>query len=121
MKILSLVFSLMICNQAFADRIADCYVDCYESIQFSIQDSSDYNYCRFQMNGTVVWDSHEAQRVCVIRETVLLQRDVVGYGDCQSPAAWKRWKSQCALEFKKWAPGRCLSFVGLVTGKPRCK
>ena len=121
MKILSLVFSLMICNQAFADRIADCYVDCYESIQFSIQDSSDYNYCRFQMNGTVVWDSPEAQRVCVIRETVLLQRDVVGYGDCQSPAAWKRWKSQCALEFKKWAPGRCLSFVGLVTGKPRCK
>jgi hypothetical protein len=121
MKILSLVFCLMICSQAFADRIADCYVDCYESIQFYIHDSSDSKYCRVQLDGDVVWDANESQNACVVRETVLLRRDVVGYGDCQSPAAWKRWKSQCSIEFKKWAHGRCLSLVGLVSGKPRCE
>lgn len=121
MKILILVFSLIVCSQAHADRIADCYVDCFESIQFFVNNSSDYDYCRFQMNGNVVRYGDGIQKVCVIRETILLQQNVVGHGDCQSPVAWKRWKAQCELKLKKWAPGRCLSLVGLVSGKPRCE
>lgn len=54
-------------------------------------------------------------------EVVLVQRDVVGYGECQSPAASRRWRAQCELAVRQWAPGKCSAIGGLVRGEPRCE